>query len=163
MADYQAFCCLYEIFTHPNGNREVFGYILHDRDRRLIDSQVVCCGNQNWYKRRMALDYVIDLICVEGKMEIPNAVKEYFENMESLTFVDYLEYEGKEYRLSAYHRVNPDGMTDDVYIDENAKVEVYEITDEISKWDNKPKKELLDIVNVKWNYPPFVLNYRKYA
>ena len=29
----------------------------------------------------MALDYVIDLICVEGKMEIPNAVKEYFENM----------------------------------------------------------------------------------
>jgi hypothetical protein len=155
--------CLYEIFTHPNGNREVFGYILHDRDRRLIDSQVVCYENQNWYKRRMALDYVIDLICVEGKMEIPNVVKEYFENMESLTFVDYFKYDGKEYRLSAYHRANPDGMTDDVYIDENAKVEVYEITDEISKWDNKPKKELLDIVNVKWNYPPFVLNYRKYA
>lgn len=153
--------CLYELFTHPNGNREVFGYILHDRDRRLIDSQVVCYGNQTWYKRREALDYVIDLICVEGKMEIPNEVKEHFENMETLTFVDYFTYDGKEYRLSAYERV--DDISDDVYVKEDASVEIYEITDEISKWDNKPKKELLDIVNVKWNYPPFKLNYRKYA
>ena len=52
---------------------------------------------------------------------------------------------------------------DEVYVDEDATVSIYEITDEISKWDNKPKKELVDIVNVKWNYPPFKLNYKKYA
>ena len=123
----------------------------------------MCYGNQSWNKRREALDYVIDLICVEGTTEIPNEVKTHFENMESLTFVDYFVYDGKEYRLSAYHRIDPNGMTDDVYVDENATVSIYEITDEISKWDGKPKTELLDIVNVKWNYPPFVKNYRKYA
>lgn len=153
--------CLYELFTHPNGNREVFGYILHDRDRRLITSQVICYGNQSWQKRRDALDYVIDLLCVEGKTEIPEIVRTHFENMESLTFVDYFTYDNKEYRLSAYRRA--DDFSDDVCVDENATVSIYEITDEISKWDNKPKRELLDIVNVKWNYPPFKLNYRKYA
>lgn len=153
--------CLYELFTHPDGNREVFGYILHDRDRRLITCSTVCCGNQSYWKRRAAIDYVIDLICVPGKTEIPNEVKEHFENMESLTFVDYFTYDKKEYRLSAYKRV--DDLTDNVYVDENATVSIYKITDEISKWDGKPKTELLDIVNVKWNYPPFVMNYRKYA
>ena len=153
--------CLYELFTHLNGNREVFGYILHDRNRRLITSSTVCYEGQNYWKRRNAIDYVIDLICVEGKTDIPNVVKEHFENMKSLTFVDYFTYDNKEYRLSAYKRV--DDLTDNVYVDENATVSIYEITDEISKWDGKPKTELLDIVNVKWNYPPFVNNYRKYA
>ena len=155
--------CLYELFTHLENRREVFGYILHDRDRRLITSQVICYTGQNYWKRMNAIDYVIDLICVEGNTTIPNEVKEYFENMDSLTFVDYFTYSGKEYRLSAYKRINPDGLTDEVCVDENATVSIYEITDEISKWDNKPKKELVDIVNVKWNYPPFKLNYKKYA
>ena len=153
--------CLYEVFTHPHGRREVFGYILHDRDRHLIGSEVICYEGQSWHKRREALDYVIDLICVEGKTEIPNEVKEHFENMESLTFVDYFVHDGKEYRLSAYRRT--DSISDNVYLDKNAKVEIYEITDEISKWSNEPQKYLIDIVNVKWEYPPFVMNYRKYA
>lgn len=141
--------CLYEFFTYNGDDREVFGYMLHDRDRRYITSSVVVYGNQNSFKRSQALDYIRDLICVDGKMEIPSEVIKHFENMSSLTFVDYFDCNGKEYRLSAYKRV--DSYTDNVRLDKKPKISIYE------------DGQLLDIVNVELNnYPPFVLDYNKY-
>ena len=152
--------CLYELFTHPNGRREVFGYILCDKNSKLITSSIICSHGQNYMKRFDALNYVIDMICVEGNTEIPTKVKEYFESLDTLTFVDYYKYDNKEYRLSAYKRVND--ISDDVYLDDKGTISIYEITNEISKYTGKPKTELLDIVEVKWNFPPFKLDYKKY-